>query len=112
MANILLLAGFERVPMQIVDGPSICWLLRGPGSTTIEGQPGDLLSLLPLTGEAGGVRTVDLYYPLYGETLYFGRPRGVSNVLMSERAGVTLEQGLLLVIHTSKAGLRPSGGKV
>ncbi len=102
MANILLLAGFETIPIRIIDGPAICWLVRGPGSTTIEGQPGDLLSLLPLIGEAVGVRTTDLYYPLYGETLYFGKPRGVSNVLTSERARVSLERGLLLVIHTDK----------
>ena len=106
MANILLLAGFEMVPLQIIDGPSTCWLLRGPGSTSIEGSSGDLLSLLPLTGEAVGVRTTDLYYPLYGETLYFGKPRGVSNVLISERAEVLLELGLLLVIHTSKEEIK------
>ena len=105
MANILLLAGFETVPMRIVDGPSTCWLLRGHGSTSIEGQPGDLLSLLPLTGKADGVCTTDLYYPLHGETLYFGKPRGVSNVLMGEHAEVVLEGGLLLVIHTSKEEL-------
>lgn len=105
MANILLLAGFETVPLQIVDGSSICWLLRGPGRTAIEGQAGDLLSLLPLTGEAMGVYTSNLYYPLHGETLYFGKPRGVSNVLTSERAEVCLERGLLLVIHTSKEEL-------
>ena len=102
VANILLLAGFETITIRIIDGPTTCWLLRGPGSTTIEGQPGDLLSLLPLIGEAVGVRTTDLYYPLYGETLYFGKPRGVSNVLTSERARVSLERGLLLVIHTDK----------
>ena len=102
MANILLLAGFERVPIRIVDGPTTCWLVRGPGRTAIEGQPADLLSLFPLTGEALGVRTTDLYYPLSGETLYFGKPRGVSNVLISEHAEVALEDGLLLVIHTSK----------
>lgn len=101
MANILLLAGFEHIPMRIVDGPMVCWLLRGPGSTTIMGQPGDLLSLLPLTGEATGVRTTDLYYPLYGETLRFGRPRGMSNVLNQEHAEVSLESGMLLVIHTN-----------
>jgi thiamine pyrophosphokinase len=102
MANMLLLAGFETIPIQIVDGPATCWLLRGPGSMLIEGQVGDLLSLLPLTGEAVGVRTTDLYYPLYGEMLYFGKPRGVSNVLTGEHAGVSLERGLLLVIHTNK----------
>lgn len=101
MANILLLAGFEETPIRIVDGPLVCWLLRGPGSTSIVGQPGDLLSLLPLTGAAVGVRTTDLYYPLYGETLRFGRPRGLSNVLTREHAEVSLEGGMLLVIHTA-----------
>ena len=100
MANILLLAGIEVVPIRIVDGPMTCWLLRGPGSTSIAGKEGDLLSLFPLTTEATGVRTRDLYYPLQGESLRFGRPRGVSNVLTSEHAEVLLESGMLLVIHT------------
>ncbi len=101
MANILLLAGFDTVPIQIIDGPSTCWLLRGPGQTAIHGQIGDLLSLLPLTGDATGIRTDGLYYPLHGETLRFGKPRGVSNALTAEQAEVWLESGLLLVIHTS-----------
>lgn len=100
MANILLLAGFETVPIRIVDGPSVCWVLRGPGSSFIDGRAGDLLSLLPLTGDATGVRTKGLYYPLDGETLYFGKPRGVSNVFVEERAEVVLEGGMLLVIET------------
>jgi thiamine pyrophosphokinase len=105
MANILLLAGFEMVPIHIVDGPEVCWLLRGPGSTIINGHTGDLLSLLPLTGEATGLHTEGLYYPLHGETLRFGRPRGVSNVLTHEQARVTLEHGLLLIIHTNSREL-------
>ena len=100
IANVLLLAGFDTVPIQIIDGPSTCWLLRGPGRTIIEGQPGDLLSLLPLTDDASGIRTQGLYYPLNGETLRFGKPRGVSNVLTAKEAEVTLEGGMLLVIHT------------
>lgn len=101
MANVMLLAAFETIPIRIVDGPSIAWLLRGPGRTTIAGQKDDLLSLLPLTGDARGVRTTGLYYPLRGETLSFGKPRGVSNVLVQENAEVSLEDGLLLLIHTT-----------
>ena len=100
MANILLLAGFETVPIRLVDGPSVCWLLCGPGRTSIEGQVDDLLSLLPLTGDATGVSTQGLYYPLHGETLHFGKPRGMSNVLKEEYAEVSLEGGLLLIIYT------------
>jgi len=105
MANILLLADIETVPAKIVDGPSTCWLLRGPGSSFINGQKGDLLSLLPLTGETTGVRTKGLYYPLHGETLRFGKPRGVSNVLTQEHAEVSLVGGMLLVVHTDTSEL-------
>ena len=76
MANVLLLAGFQDVPITLVDGPSICWIVRGPGSSAIDGQVGDLVSLLPLTGDARGILTRGLYYALKGETLSFGKPRG------------------------------------
>lgn len=101
LANILLLVGFEHVPIRIIDGPSICWLLRGPAHTSISGQPEDLVSLLPLTGDATGVKASGLYYPLTGETLRFGKPRGVSNKLTHADAQVSLESGLLLVIYTN-----------
>jgi len=100
IANILLLASYETVPLRIIDGPATCWLLGGHGSTDIHGQPGDLLSLLPLTAAARGVHTHGLYYALHGEILSFGKTRGISNVLTAEHAQVTLEEGLLLVIHT------------
>ena len=105
MANILLLAGFEDVPIRIVDGPSVCWLLHGPESMSIQGQPADLLSLLPLTGEARGVRTKGLHYPLNDETLRFGKPRGVSNIFTNEQAEVSLTEGMLLVIYTDEQEL-------
>ena len=106
MANILLLAGFEGVPITIVDGPSMCWLVRGPSSSAIDGQVGDLVSLLPLTGDASGVRTKGLYYALKGETLAFGKPRGMSNVLVEENAEVSVEGGMLLVIYTDVEELK------
>src|SRR6266536_2069934 len=106
IANILLLAGFPTVPIRIVDGPADCWLLSGPGSAAINGQPGDLLSLFPLTGEAENVRTKGLYYPLHGEALRFGKSRGVSNVLTDEQAEVSLDSGLLLIIHTNSRELK------
>jgi thiamine pyrophosphokinase len=106
LANILLLAGFERVPIRIVDGPATCWLVRGPGSSEINGRVGDLVSLLPLTGDASGVRTKGLYYALNAETLYFGRPRGMSNVLVEEHGEVFVEGGMLVVMHTNVEELK------
>ncbi|HXX77277.1 MAG TPA: thiamine diphosphokinase [Ktedonobacteraceae bacterium] len=108
MANILLLAGFKDVPITLVDGPSICWLVRGQGNTAIDGKKGDLVSFLPLTGDASGIRTEGLYYALNNETLSFGRPRGVSNVLTGEHAVVSVEKGMLLVIYTHVEELNES----
>lgn len=101
MANILLLADFDIVPLRIIDGPTVCWLLRGPTDSAITGNVGDLLSLFPLTTDATEVSTDGLYYPLHSETLRFGKPRGVSNYLTRQQASVSLATGLLLVIHTN-----------
>lgn len=101
MANVQLLVGFADIPIRIVDGPAVCWLLRGPAQSNIHGHVDDLLSLLPLTAEATNVKTQGLYYPLRGETLSFGKPRGVSNHLTQPSASVSLTIGLLLLIHTN-----------
>lgn len=101
VANILLLGGFPTVSLYIIDGPSTAWLAQGPGITSIEGEIDDLVSLLPLTGDAAGIRTTHLYYALRGETLSFGKPRGVSNKLTHRQAEVSVERGMLLVIHTN-----------
>jgi thiamine pyrophosphokinase len=108
LANIFLLVGFATVPICIVDGAMACWLLRGPGQTSLDGQVGDLVSLFPMTANAYGVKTQHLYYPLRNETLHFGKPRGVSNVLVQPHAEVELAQGLLLVVHTRRAELGES----
>lgn len=103
IANMLLLASIETIPAYLVDGPARAWVLRGPGQTEVQGKAGDLLSLFPLAGSAIGVTTEELYYPLLDETLHFGRPRGISNVLLTTEARIFLHEGLLLVIHTAVA---------
>src|SRR5450755_3614643 len=101
MANVQLLVGFADIPIRIIDGPAVCWLLRGPGQSSIHGHVDDLLSMLPLTAEETNVKTQGLYYPLHGETLSFGKPRGVSNHLTQPSASVSFTTGLLLLIHTN-----------
>ena len=102
IANILLLTGYPAGLLTLIDGPSRCWLLQGPGTTVITGQSTDLLSLFPLAGDALGVTTMNLYYPLHNATLTFGKPRGISNHLTQEQASVSLTRGTLLIIHTNK----------
>jgi len=59
---------------------------------------GERVSLLPLGGDALGVSTRGLKYPLNRETLVFGSSRGVSNVVDEENAEVELAAGCLLCV--------------
>ena len=84
--------------LRLDDGREETWLIRR--QTTVEGRPGDVVSLLPLNGPAAGIVTVGLQYPLRHETLYPEHTRGISNVMQGQRAAISLEKGLLLCIHT------------
>jgi thiamine pyrophosphokinase len=128
LANVLLLARPELagLDVMIADGNQTIRLLRGtatlqtrrvspglarPGrgqnpsglvsQLTLSGAPGDLLSLLPVGGDAVGITTTGLVYPLRDETLHLGQARGVSNVLAGTEACITLRAGLLLVMHVT-----------
>jgi thiamine pyrophosphokinase len=65
----------------------------------LDGQPGQTVSLLPMSERVDGIVTDNLYYPLRGETLLLGPARGVSNVMTSEQATVTVRAGILLIMH-------------
>ena len=66
----------------------------------IEGQPGDIVSLIPLEQIVYGVTTSQLKYPLLDEDLYMHRTRGISNVMQSTQAEVKIRKGNLLCVHT------------
>lgn len=68
----------------------------------IHGDVGDLVSLIPMHGDAVGVTTSGLEWPLAGETLAAGSSRGVSNVMESPVADVRVQSGTLLVVLTHR----------
>jgi thiamine pyrophosphokinase len=105
LANALLLASpiLAAVPTWLVDGRQQVTLLRPNAPLALRGRPGDTLSLLPLAGDARGVTTSGLEYPLDNETLHFAATRGVSNTLLGMTATVQLTAGLLLVVHRQSA---------
>lgn len=101
LSNVYLLALpiLHGCDVALVAGNQEARLLL-PGEHTMTGEPGDTVSLIPLSGIARGVRTRDLYYPLNDEDLLFGPARGVSNVMNGREAGVTFRDGVLLIVHT------------
>jgi thiamine pyrophosphokinase len=98
VANLLLPAALAQTPTRLEDGNQEIHFLRGGETLTLHGQPGDTLSLIPLAGDARGVFTQNLEYPLDQEDLIFGSTRGVSNVLLADQAAISLREGLLCCI--------------
>ena len=95
----LLLLGSDRYAGSQVDafvGSARVHVVRS--GRTLDGAPGELLTLLALHGPAEGVTTEGLAYPLRGETLEPGSSRGVSNVFAAETARVSVQNGVLLAI--------------
>ncbi len=99
LANALLLGLTEWAGIRVwlLHGDQGLTAVRGGERLTLRGTPGDTVSLLPIEGDAHGVATDGLEYPLRGETLQFGATRGVSNRMLGEQASVSLLDGQLIV---------------
>lgn len=65
---------------------------------TIKGNKGDLLSIIPFMGDAVGITTEGLEYPLKNDTIKFGYPTGVSNVMIEDICRIKITSGEILVI--------------
>jgi thiamine pyrophosphokinase len=94
-------------PVQSMDKASI-HLIHGTeelfyisDSIAIQGKTGDIITLIPIAGAVTGVKTTGLRYPLNGETLQFGKTRGVSNEMLTDEARISILSGILLCVHSS-----------
>jgi thiamine pyrophosphokinase len=102
IGNILLLAHprLQQRPLRLIEQYESAWLITT--ATTIEGAAGDIISLVPLSGDVVITNTTGLRWPLHNDTLHFGLGRGISNVLTENAATVQVQSGLLLCVHTTR----------
>ena len=107
IANTLLIAAdeYRGRRLRAVRGDVTARALHGGETLELGGVAGDLVTLLAVRGDAEGIRTHGLKYPLAGETLHFGAARGLSNVVVSAGATVSCDRGVLLVIETADGGV-------
>jgi thiamine pyrophosphokinase len=99
LGNITLLADprLAGVDVRLDDGVEEIVICRSQAQ--VRGRSGDIVSLIPWQGTVTGVQTRDLKWALFSETLYPDKTRGISNEMTGETASVSIETGLLLVIH-------------
>lgn len=106
LGNLALLThpALEGISARLEDGLEEALIIRSRAQIT--GRPGDIVSLIPFQGDARGITTQGLKYPLTNETLLAYQTRGISNEMLTSAAEVGLESGLLLCIHTRSGNKR------
>jgi|YelNatPaOPRAMG01_1025707.scaffolds.fasta_scaffold00216_18 thiamine pyrophosphokinase len=67
----------------------------------VQGERGDIVSLLPLTERVIGIYTYGLKYPLEDGILELEGSLGVSNEILESPCSITIKEGVLLAIHYS-----------
>lgn len=99
LANVALLASEAYADLRIraLLGPALLHVVRD--EVHLQGQPDELVSLLAVHGEAYGVTTHGLRFPLEDAALYPGSSRGVSNRFSRTHAQVTVTDGVLVVVQ-------------
>jgi thiamine pyrophosphokinase len=107
LANLWLLADprFAALNLVLLDAGARAQLLTATGAhggsvgRALPGRVGAIVSLLPFGGDAEGITTHGLRYPLHDEPLRIGPTRGLSNVRVDPGASVTLRAGRLLIVE-------------
>ncbi len=98
LANIALLklGADANIPTTIIDNKNYVRMIKD--SIALNGNKGDMFSLIPVTGKGEGISTKGAYYELADATIEAGDSYGISNCFIAERVEVSIKKGYLLVI--------------
>lgn len=99
LGNALTVASATWAHMQVdaIFGPALAHVVRG--SRTMEGEPGELMTLFALGGPAHGVRTRGLRWELHGVALEPGSGLGISNEFIETRVTIEVGSGVVLALR-------------
>ena len=65
----------------------------------IKGNVNDIISIIPIKGDAKGVTLENLEYPLNNYDMNYSTPLGISNIMLSEECKIAVKKGSLLIIR-------------
>jgi len=98
LANIFLLRPLVdlNVKARIIDAHNEIYLVLS--HLTIHGEPGDLISVIPVSEKVTGLTLTGMDYPLTDKTMRMGTALGVSNCFTDTRAEIHIDSGIVLVV--------------
>jgi len=101
LANLMLLTRDEWKDLSLVisNAPDIAYMMRDRSKISLQGNPGDIVSLIPLSAAVTGVTTHGLRWPLKNAELTLGNTISVSNEMLEKMARIEIGIGKLLLVH-------------
>lgn len=89
-----------RIHFSLLSDSVMARCIRPGASFRFSTNPGEQVSLLPLSDQVRGVVSEGLLYPLEVSDLERGRSLSLSNQATAHEAQVSVQEGHLLLIHT------------
>ena len=101
LANLMLLTrdDWKDLSLVISNAPDIAYLMCDHGTISLQGNPGDIVSLIPLSAVVTEVSTQGLRWPLRNAKLTRGNTISVSNEMLEKSARIEIGIGKLLLAH-------------
>ncbi len=96
LANIGMLSRLKNA--SLIDENNEIYFAEGEFS--LNGKPGDIISIIPFREDLLGVTTDGLDYPLENGTIKCGTSLGVSNIMTKSTCRITIEKGRALIIRS------------
>ena len=99
LGNIFLFSNPDYLNLDIKIMDANCEIFYVKPNQSIHGEPGDRISLIPISEIVRGIKTDGFLYPLNDEDLTRWKTRGISNQLQDHLAQVDFVSGSLLCVH-------------
>lgn len=101
LANVFLLRRLLDMGIKgsIVDAHNEIFITSS--GLTVNGAPGEILSVVPVSGRVTGLTLKGLEYPLTNKTISMGNTLGISNVFTGSTAQIRLDSGIALIIKST-----------
>ncbi len=100
LANIQMLSSVPAdIKVRIMEPDMCVSVITGPASYVINGEKGERVSLLPLSGEVDGITLAGLKYPMNEGHFSIRGMNGISNEMEGDVASVSVKKGVLAVFR-------------
>lgn len=104
-ANILLLEYILNLGLspRIITEDEEIYILED-SQMNLHGKTGDIVSVIPIKGDASGLTLEGFEYTLDNFTMEFSKSRGISNIMTKDSSFIKVDKGCILIFRNRRLG--------